>query len=127
MRPGLLVAFGGKPVKGTQLWQEAGSPIIHGRSRRMRPFWQAWWVSAVGAVAVLAGAEWWIRAGSSGVGVQAVRAVAVLGVSGAAVGSASGVWLARAAGWRWAWVYGLACGVALGLLSVWLLGGLVKV
>lgn len=114
-------------MKGTQLWQEAGSPIIHGRSRRLRPFWQTWGLSAILSAILLAAAEWWVRGGSAGATTQGVSTGLVLGLPGAILGSASATWIARSASWRWPWAYGLLGGVALGLLSVWLLGGVVKI
>lgn len=39
-------------MKGTRLWQDTGSPLISGHSRRQRPFWRDWMqATAVGFAA----------------------------------------------------------------------------
>ena len=40
-------------MKGTKLWQAPGSPIIQGRSRTERPFWERWLGGVVGAEAIV--------------------------------------------------------------------------
>ena len=113
-------------MKGTQLWQEAGSPIIRGRSRRLRPFWQPWLTgSAVALVAIgLVMAPRVIAQGTLAMGRLGGSGTAtVAAVPGALLGAALGAWIARGAGWRGAWAYSAIGGVVLGGLSVWLLGG----
>jgi len=113
-------------VKGTQLWQEAGSPIIRGRSRRARPFWQPWLAASALAVVALAAALAPRVIGQASQSTAQLAGSALIGagaIPGALVGAAVGVWIARSAGWRAAWAYGVIGGVVLGGLSAWLLGG----
>lgn len=114
-------------MKGTRLWQKSGSPLISGRSRRERPFWQQVllaWVCAVAVTVVLAvvlvemfdlsapGApvDGLPTAASALVGSLAYAAVPSL------VGSLFGVWLARNMGWRRPWVAGASVAVLAALL-----------
>ena len=92
-------------MKGTKLWQAAGSPIIQGRSRRQRPFWQQWlpaWIAAVAAVV------WWVFFGPSASGGSAPVVAGV--VVGAFLGAAAGVAIARVMGWRFPSVWGVIVG-----------------
>lgn len=94
-------------MKGTKLWQAAGSPIIQGRSRRQRPSWQEWlpaWIISISLLvwyvlshSALSAASWWAMAG---------------GVVGAFLGAVVGVFVARAMGWRFPWIWGAIIGVA---------------
>ncbi len=106
-------------MKGTKLWQAAGSPIIQGRSRRQRPSWQqwlpAWAISAVAAIALVylapsvAGGSRWSILG---------------GVFGALVGAFSGVEVTRAMGWRFPLLWGVIVGVVVATLLFALLAAL---
>jgi predicted MFS family arabinose efflux permease len=93
-------------VKGTKLWQAAGSPIIQGRSRRQRPSWQQWLPAWVAALAFVAGLVYLAPATSSG----SPWAVAS-GVLGALLGAVVGVEVTRAMGWRFPFLWGAVLGV----------------
>ena len=108
-------------MKGTRLWQAPGSPIIQGRSRTLRPFWEVWAVGAAGAevtliavVTVLSlrvpGHTFWHALGS------AFLTALIPSLPGCMLGAALGVWVARTMGWQRAWLVGLA----LGLLGGWI-------
>jgi hypothetical protein len=93
-------------VKGTKLWQAAGSPIIQGQSRRQRPSWQQWlpaWavVSAVAlgvlyAFPALAGGSKWAQPSA---------------IVGGLLGSVIGVEVSRAMGWRFPFLWGTILGL----------------
>jgi hypothetical protein len=93
-------------VKGTKLWQAAGSPIIQGQSRRQRPSWQQWlpaWavVSACAlgllyAFPTLAGGSKWALPSA---------------LVGALLGALIGVEVSRAMGWRFPLLWGTILGV----------------
>lgn len=114
-------------MKGTRLWQDTGSPLISGRSRRERPFWHQSllaWVIGVAAVALfvlaLGAGRDLPRTDIPGMGVRGLGAVLVGSTAYAAVpsliGGVFGVWLARKMGWRRPWVAGAAVAVLAGLL-----------
>jgi uncharacterized membrane protein YhaH (DUF805 family) len=110
-------------VKGTRLWQNTGSPLISGRSRRERPFWWVWLGGTVVAT-VLAGAAAYLLF-AAGVD-DPVTALATLGpavVGGAAAGAAALGWFARKMGWRRAWVAGAIAGTLLGVLAASFVAG----
>jgi hypothetical protein len=93
-------------MKGTQLWQGIGSPLIEGRSRQLPPFWRPWLGAAlIGAVAASAGA-WFFY------GVWPYD----LFVGASAVGAALGVALARRLEWRRSWPLGVAVAILLALV-----------
>jgi hypothetical protein len=93
-------------VKGTKLWQAAGSPIIQGQSRRQRPAWQQWlpaWVvvsacvlGLLYAVPALAGSSPWVLPGA---------------LVGGLLGAVIGVGVARSMGWRFSLLWGAILGV----------------
>jgi tetrahydromethanopterin S-methyltransferase subunit C len=104
-------------VKGTKLWQAAGSPIIQGQSRRQRPSWQQWlpaWAvvsaCAVGLLyaypALAGGAPWPLPSA----------------IVGGLLGAVIGVEVARSMGWRfpllWGAILGLVGAAALMALAV---------
>jgi hypothetical protein len=97
-------------MKGTRLWQQAGSPLIVGESRRRRPFAKDWLVAsaaaaAVGAVAIVAVMVW------NGTGLEtALRAVWMPSVPAAAAGVLPGLWLADRMGWNNRWLSGAVFG-----------------
>jgi hypothetical protein len=99
-------------VKGTKLWQDPGSPIIQGQSRRARPAWNDWlpaWLLSTAAVVALALLLKF--------GVTPLWAL-VLGPLGALVGAIAGVLVARSMGWRPAWIAGALLGVVLGAAAI---------
>ena len=94
-------------MKGTKLWQAAGSPIIQGRSRRQRPAWQQWapaWIVSAVAVAGLLFAAPAFSGGSP--------YAAASDIIGALVGAVIGVEVTRAMGWRFPLVWGAIIGIA---------------
>ena len=94
-------------MKGTLLWQGTRSPLIQGRSRQLRPLWQPW----LGAVALAAVA-------SDAVTYLVFRAVPVeFFVVSSALGALLGVWVARRAGWRTAWVMGVVVGLGIDTMA----------
>ena len=102
-------------MKGTRLWQGAGSPLIQGRSRQLRPLWQPW----LGAVLLTVVA-------SNAVALWVYKAVPVeFFAVGSGFGALAGVWVARRLGWRTAWALGAVVGactdvVAFAAVSNWL-------
>ena len=108
-------------MKGTKLWQAPGSPIIQGRSRTARPFWEVWLAGAVWAqIGLLAVATAW-ELRSPGLGVFAALervALAMLlpSMAGCLLGSAFGVLVGRTMGWRRAWLSGAVAGAFAGWL-----------
>lgn len=116
-------------MKGTRLWQDARSPLISGRSRSERPFWQSvfggWCLSValimIAAVVVsLPGRRETIRI--AGWLLPRTLALMVGGFSfavvPAAIGSMAGVWLAKQMGWHHPWLAGTTGGLLAGL--VWM-------
>jgi hypothetical protein len=110
-------------VKGTRLWQAPGSPIIQGRSRTERPFWERWLSAVVGAealvfVVALVNA---LRASSVVLG-DAMTSVALTSLlpalPGCLLGAALGVWLSRTMGWRKHLIVGTVMGAAFGAVSI---------
>jgi hypothetical protein len=102
-------------VKGTKLWQAPGSPIIQGRSRTERPFWERWLAAAVGAVALVFAVGLLLALREPGVALGAALSSVALtyllpALPGAAVGAALGVWLSRTMGWRRHWLVGSVVG-----------------
>ncbi len=113
----------GEHVKGTRLWQAPGSPIIQGRSRTERPFWERWLGAAFGAMAIvfigallLALREPGVAFGSALSGVALTFLLPAL--PGAAVGAALGVWLSRTMGWRRHWLVGSIVGATLAVATI---------
>lgn len=124
-------------MKGTRLWQEAGSPIIRGRSRKELPFWRYWLFSLAitegvllvgatlaGGFRAIAGAPALSATGAIGVGILASAAA----LPGSALGCALGVWLCRSFGWSRRvlvpTLLGLACGLAVAPIMITTLSGL---
>ncbi len=110
-------------MKGTKLWQAPGSPIIQGRSRTERPFFERWVGGFVGAeVCVLAAGMYSVMGQPDVETLDAVQMVATTyflpGLPGALVGSALGTWLARGMGWRRHWVAGTITGAALAGMAI---------
>ena len=110
-------------MKGTRLWQAPGSPIIQGRSRTARPFWEVWlWAGALAqAAVVLVGVALRLGQGDQTL-VSAMSAVMLTvflpALPGAVAGSALGVGLSRSMGWRRPWVAGAAVGIALATITI---------
>ncbi|NTU70226.1 MAG: hypothetical protein HGB10_00130 [Coriobacteriia bacterium] len=110
-------------MKGTRLWQAPGSPIIQGRSRNARPFWEPWLLGACVALAVIAvgGLAIAMREPGTALG-DVLGAVAfnllVPAIPGAAIGSAGGIAAARGMGWRPDWIAGGIAGVAAAVVVV---------
>ncbi|NTW27982.1 MAG: hypothetical protein HGA39_01265 [Coriobacteriia bacterium] len=99
-------------MKNTRLWQDPGSPLIRGRSKRRRILWPSWfaaWLLAALGSAMLM--RFWLdwRLSFPSVG---------LAILGAAVGAALGVWLSKFMGDRAMWVLGTVLGVVGGLAAV---------
>jgi hypothetical protein len=103
----------GKRVKGTKLWQAAGSPIIQGRSRRQRPSWQQWLPAWVVSGALVSAFVMLTPAMSSG-----SRWSVASGVAGALVGSVVGTEVSRAMGWRFPMFWGVVVGTCAAVLMV---------
>ena len=110
-------------MKGTRLWQAPGSPIIQGRSRTERPFWERWLCAVLGAMAiVLLGAlalalrEPGVELGAALSGVALAYLIPAL--PGAAAGAALGVWLSRTMGWRQHWLVGSFVGAVLAVGTI---------
>lgn len=108
-------------MKGTKLFQRAGSPLIQGRSRRERPFWTEWLGGTMVALGVwaLASLVWGLLdtgtfsgalSGALDVAEESVLGALVAG----AVGSAIGVFAGRAWGLVKPWVAGAIVGGILG-------------
>ena len=93
-------------MKGTKLWQAAGSPIIQGPSRRQRPSWQQWLPAGIISAAVVTGLVLLVPAVSGG----SPWPVAI-GVFGAFLGAIVGVEVTRAMGWRFPLLWGAAIGL----------------
>ena len=113
-------------MKGTKLWQAPGSPIIQGRSRNQRPFWQAWaaGLAVSCATVAFAGLALSAEAGTRGLvasGLAGVLATAAAAFPGATVLSAVGTWFTRRIGTRRPWIVSTLFGVVGGLASVWFL------
>ncbi len=102
-------------MKGTKLWQSAGSPIIQGRSRRQRPSWQQWLPASLVVAALVIGFLFAVPSAGSG-SPWAVPS----GVVGGLLGAVIGVEMARAMGWRFPVLWGIILGVvgAAALLAV---------
>jgi hypothetical protein len=106
-------------VKGTRLWQDAGSPLIRGRSRYERPFWHGWiggalvaWIAFAAVEAVLFG-----LGKDGGVSYVTALVVPVLGVvPGVLIGAGLGAWFAALSGLRSRWMGG----ALFGFLGAWL-------
>ncbi len=97
-------------MKGTKLWQDTGSPLIAGRSRRQKSPWREWSLATLCALGVSVAACYalgWVP-----LEVESAAALAWL-VPGAAAGAWLGVWLARNMGWRRIWLVGAAFGTPL--------------
>ena len=109
-------------MKGTRLWQAPGSPIIQGRSRNERPFWEVWAIGALWAeVAVLViFIGWQLRVPGQTL-VRSISAVftgtLIPSLAGAMAGAALGTVLARAMGWRRPWLGGFVLGALAGIVS----------
>lgn len=114
-------------MKGTKLWQEAGSPVIQGRSRYKRPFLNVWVQSALLASATLIGVlvAYLVVPGNGSLTLTAALPLAltafVYGLPGVAVGSLVGTAFGRAIGSRRAWFIGGLIGLVLGMASLGLL------
>jgi len=122
----------GERVKGTKLWQSPGSPIIQGRSRTQRPFWQAWAVGLAASCAAVAllGVVFAAEASTAGIvatGFASVLANVAAAFPGATFLSAIGTWFSRRIGTRQTWVVATAFGVVGGLASLWMLSETITV
>jgi len=93
-------------VKGTKLWQAAGSPIIQGRSRRQRPSWQLWLPAWLVSAAFVAGLVILAPAVSGG-----FPWAAAWGIVGGLFGALAGVEVTRAMGWRFPLLWGAVIGI----------------
>ena len=119
-------------MKGTKLWQSPGSPIIQGRSRRQRPFWQPW-SSGIAVSCVLVGFFGLALSAETGAvglalsGVAGAFATAAAAFPGAFVLAAVGVWFTRRIGTRQPWIVATMFGLIGGLTSVWVLSASIVV
>jgi hypothetical protein len=109
----------------TRLYQRAGSPLIHGRSRFERPGWVDWVVAyAISVVALYAAHAISTLLDPTRTSLNSPTALLqwvaspAPGVVGALPGAALGVWLARTLGSRGAWLVGAVCGTLLGVLAM---------
>lgn len=110
-------------MKGTRLWQAPGSPIIQGRSRTERPFWERWLGGVAGAVVVMFAVGFWVafRKPDAAFGASFASAAVsyvVPSLPGSIAGAALGVWVSRIMGWRNHWVVGSVCGAGLGAILI---------
>ncbi len=111
-------------MKGTKLWQEAGSPVIQGQSRYRRPFLNVWARSALLASATLVGllVVLLVFPGSTALPLFAAITVAltafVYSLPGIALGTLLGTAFGRAIGSRKAWYFGGLAGLILGVISL---------
>ena len=114
-------------MKGTKLWQEAGSPVIQGQSRYRLPFLNVWLRSALLASATLIGVLIALLAVPGELSVTLALAVPtaltayVYGLPGIAVGSLGGTLFGRVIGSRRAEYFGGLAGLILGLVSLGIL------
>lgn len=115
-------------MRGTKLWQAAGSPLIQGRSRYERPFGPDLLSAlAVGLLAgVLADAAMPWPAHPLAALAGAVHRTGPQIVIGVAIASAAAVSLSRVARAGRPWVVGAAAGSVVALGIVWWSGGLVR-
>ncbi len=109
----------------TKLFQQAGSPLIQGRSRYERSFWRDWALAAVVALVVVVGFQVAVSllygpgdefASASAIGEWLVGPA--IGVAVMLPASAFAVWLGRWLGWRAAWLGGALLGAAAGILAL---------
>ena len=115
----------------TKLYQRAGSPLIHGRSRYERAFVRDWFLSGIAALVAL-----YAIYGTAtlfqpeGVRVDSLEAMLgwvspmLPGLVGLVPGSALGAWVARVFGWRHAWIAGGIVGTAAGIAAIILWGSI---
>ena len=113
-------------MKGTRLWQAPGSPIIQGRSRTERPFWERWLAALVGAEALVVAVAVVNALRDSDVELSKAMssipsAFLLPALPGCIIGAALGVWLSRTMGWRKHLIVGTVMGAMLGALSITLL------
>lgn len=109
--------------RGTKLFQQPGSPLIQGRSKQQRPWWQPYVIS------VVLGLAWPVasqlpheisESGALGVRDVAIAALAlwldgaVVAVPSVLLGAAIGVAIGGAWGTRYRWVAG-----TLGAIGTW--------
>jgi hypothetical protein len=92
-------------LKGTRLWQAPGSPIIQGRSRTERPFWEGWISGALLAEAIVAGVAALVAFRVPGTSLETAVGpgfwqVLLAAIPGCLAGAALGTWLSRSMGWR---------------------------
>jgi hypothetical protein len=93
----------------TKLYQQAGSPLIQGDSKIVRPFWRVW----LGAVAigflitwmVSVLVQWFVLEGGDALSfadaaLGALFWAGVIGLPGLLIGAAIGAWLAKNMGWH---------------------------
>ena len=106
----------------TKLYQRAGSPLIHGRSRYTRSFWTQWALACLPAAlvmyAVLAAATLLDPARPSLSSADAVLrwlALPAGGVVAMVPACALGVGVARAMGWHHEWLVGAVLGSIVGV------------
>ena len=110
-------------MKGTRLWQAPGSPIIQGRSRTARPFFERWVGGVIVAEAFVFTAAVLLALREPAVAFGAGLSVVALGfllpaLPGCLAGSALGVWLSRTMGWRRDWLGGAIVGALLGAVLI---------
>jgi len=114
-------------VKGTKLWQEAGSPVIQGQSRYRRPFLNVWVRSALLASATLLGVTIALlvfpgeQAAPLALAVPIALTALVYALPGIAGGSLIGTAFGRVIGSRKAEYFGGLTGLILGLVSLGML------
>ena len=110
-------------MRGTRLWQAAGSPLIQGQSRVRPPFWRGL-LLAVFFAGVIAGAYHW-----AGPGARELTSDAATGVVGAFLSGVLYGWLpaiivlpiARAMNLKPAWTLAAVAGggAAIAVLALW--------
>ena len=111
-------------MKGTKLWQEAGSPVIQGQSRYRRPFANVWLLSALLASATLVGlvVVLLVFPGSMALpffsSISVAMTAFVYSLPGIAAGSFLGTAFGRAIGSRKSWYFGGLVGLILGFISL---------
>ena len=117
--------------QGTKLFQQPGSPLIQGRSRTRRPWWQPYLIAvALGLMWPFASQVPHLAAESETAGLaEAVVTVFEAWVDGllvlvpsVLVGAIAGVWIANAWGVRRRWLAGAAGAVGAWYAALVLLG-----
>jgi len=113
-------------LRGTKLWQDTGSPLISGRSRREKPFWRDVLLGGTLALAGSALLGYLFAANTAQVSLYGIElddrwtgALSALGLAAVPtfVGALAGAFLARKLGVVRPWVAATATGFVFGLAA----------